>query len=104
MGEEAYNSRHALEGILAQFLGMPEITGGWLAIRRGEQLIISAQSDAEMGMDASLELPSSPLLRRIRETRVGLVAKRGGPDWNAVPHSLPPAARFWAAISRKTPP
>jgi signal transduction histidine kinase len=97
MGEEAYNSRHALEGILAQFLGMPEITGGWLAIRRGEQLIISAQSDAEVGMDASLELPSSPLMRRIRETRVGLVARRGGPDWSAVPHSLPPAARFWAA-------
>ncbi|MFH1186244.1 MAG: ATP-binding protein [Chloroflexota bacterium] len=96
--EAAYDSQKALDGILSRFIAAGEDYAGWLAIRRGEQLIIAARRNTALAGGLAFEVESSPLLSRICRTRSGLKVQRGSGDWDAVPHALTPESRFWAGL------
>ena len=96
--EAAYDSQRALDAVLLGFLSQSHDQCGWLAIRRGERLIIAAEHNAGLPSAASFDLESSPLLSRIQRTHASVAARRGGADWEAVPHALSPDSTFWAGL------
>jgi len=96
--ESAYDSHKALDGILSGFVAAGEDQAGWLAIRRGDQLIIAASRNTALAEGLALEVEQSPLLSRICGTRSSLSVQRGSRDWDAVPNALTPESRHWAGL------
>lgn len=96
--EAAYDGQNALDTILSGFLSAGDDQSGWLAIRRGDELIIAARRNAAPALGSSLGLRSSSLLHRMHRSRSSLIAKRGSNDWDAVPHALSRNATFWAGF------
>ena len=97
-GDGSDSSERGLDGILSRFTGTSGLRGGWLAIRRGEHLIVSARSNTDLAIGTSLEFRSNPLLRRIHAARSSIIVRKGAPDWSAVIPAVPSTARFWAGF------
>jgi signal transduction histidine kinase len=96
--EAAYDASRALDAILAGFLSSAEADAGWLAVRRGEQLILAAYRSAARLRGVALEIHTSALLQHMREERISVVARRGRAEWDAVPHAVDAKCVYWAAF------
>jgi len=94
----AYDAHRALEGILADFLRLAGTQAGWLAIRRGDELVFASSRNATFDQHASLEFRSSGLLLRMQGRRETVLARRGRSEWAEVPPPLDESSNFWAAF------
>lgn len=94
--ESAYDSSQALENFLRTFIGNGHDRGGWLAIRRGDRLVVAAtQKAGARGAGIALESPS---VDRIRRSRSMLIVRRDDPAWESLPPGVPGNASFWAGL------
>jgi len=73
--------------------------GAWLAVRSGDMLDVRARSRCVDCEQWQIPFDSSPLLRRVRQTRAALQVNSLEPEWSLVPRvGVPPSARVWAAV------
>lgn len=95
--ESAYDSQRGLESILAAFL-IDSAESGWLAIRRGDVLAISAERNGGPAPGTSFNMVAEPLLGQVHRTHRSVAVHRGSPDWARLPHPVPDAADTWIAL------
>ena len=75
----------ALDKVLTAFVNTVSCEGAWLAIRRGEALDIQAEWNDPQRKGVSISIDSSPLLRKLNRTLVGVSVERGQLEWKNIP-------------------
>jgi signal transduction histidine kinase len=96
--EAAYDANRALNSILAEFLKSATTPAGWLAVRRGDQLILTATKNATRLQGTAFDIQTNALLQHMREGRTTVLARRGRSEWAATPHAIDPICAYWAAF------
>ncbi len=97
--ENPYDMPHALDRALTSFVRLVSVQGGWLAIRRGDSLEVSAQWNAPSCANLDLPIDSNTLLRRMNRNLTPMVVNRGDPLWSVIPHKgLKSNTKLWVAI------
>ncbi|HXF86652.1 MAG TPA: GAF domain-containing protein [Anaerolineales bacterium] len=97
--ENPYDLPRALDRVLASFVRLVSVQGGWLALRRGDSLEVRAQWNAPSCADLSLSMDAHVLLRRMSQNLAPMVVKRGDALWSEIPHKgLKTNTKTWVCI------
>ncbi|OGO24336.1 MAG: hypothetical protein A2Y54_00795 [Chloroflexi bacterium RBG_16_51_16] len=95
----AYDLPLALDRILGVFVHAANPQGGWIAIRKGEELDIQSEWNDPKGKGRTLAIDSNPILRKIKRTKADVLIKRQQQEWGDIPEPMMKAGtETWACL------
>ncbi len=94
-----YDLPHSLGRILSAFVQAVPCQSAWLALRRGDALDVQVEWNDPKAKDATYQIDSNELLRRVNRTLTEVAALYGQPEWETIPTSgKKRGARVWVCI------
>jgi signal transduction histidine kinase len=97
--ENPYDMPRALGRALASFVRLVTVQGGWLAIRRGDSLVVHAEWNAPACADLVLSLDGNTILRRLSRNLTPMVVHHDSPLWGEIPHKgLKSNTKLWVCV------